>query len=94
MRANRSQRVIRNLLKTALLIINRLILQSPQNIINYISNESHIKIFHSIIEEIHQYIEETGSLQSNNVDNLRMVSKVKKSQPDTYVPTDDVVKEA
>ena len=41
-----------------------------------------------------KYLEETGSLQTNEADNLRRVLKVKKSKPDTCVPTDDVVKEA
>ena len=74
---------------------NGLVLTSPQNIIDYISRmKSTSKYPILALRRYIKYLEETGSLQTNEADNLRRVLKVKKSKPDTYVPSDEVVKEA
>ena len=96
MRANRYeknyQKSLENYLKK---YFNGLILTSPQNIIDYLSRMKTTSKYPILALRVYiKYLVETGQLQSNEADNLRRVLKVKKSQPDTYVPTDEVVKGA
>ena len=74
---------------------NGLVLTSPQNIIDYISRMKTTSKYPILaLRKYIKYLEEPGSLQSNDADNLRRVLKVKKFNPDIYVPTDEVVKQA
>ena len=96
MRANRFTKSYQKSLENDLIKhFNGLVLTSPQNIIDYLSRMKTTSKYPILaLRKYIKYLEETGSLQSNDADNLRRVLKVKKSQPDTYVPTDEVVKQA
>lgn len=74
---------------------NGLILSSPQNIIEYTSKMKTTSKYPILALRLYiKYLEETRQLSSEDATHLKKVLKVKKSKPDTYVPTDEKINEA
>jgi len=73
---------------------NGLVLSSPQNIIEYTSKMRTTSKYPILALRLYiKYLEETRQLSSEEATHLRKVLKVKKSKPDTYVPTDEKIRE-
>ena len=71
-----------------------LILNSPQNIIEYTSKMKTTSKYPILALRLYiKYLEEVGQITSEQGVQLKRVLKVKKSKPDNYVPTDDRIRE-
>ena len=72
-----------------------LVLNTPQNIVEYLSRMKTTSKYPILALRVYiKYLEETDQIKMEHSQHLKKVLKVKKSKPDTYVPTDDKVKEA
>lgn len=73
---------------------NGLILPSPQNIIDYTAKMRTTSKYSILALRLYiKYLEETRQLSSEDATHLKKVLKVMKSKPDTYVPTDEKIRE-
>lgn len=96
LKANRAdKRYIESLESYLTKYFTGLVLNTPQNIVEYISRMKTTSKYpiHALRLYI-KYLEETDQITTEHSQHLKKVLKVKKSKPDTYVPTDDKVKEA
>ena len=72
-----------------------LVLNTPQNIVEYVSRMKTTSKYPTLALRLYiKYLEETDQITTEHSQHLMKVLKVKKSRPDTYVPTDEKVKEA
>ncbi|MHB8561004.1 MAG: integrase [Thermoplasmataceae archaeon] len=72
-----------------------LMLSSPQNIIEYTSKMKTTSKYPILALRLYiKFLEETRQLTAEDATHLKKVLKVKKSKPDTYVPTDEKILEA
>ena len=72
-----------------------LVLNKPRNIVEYVSRMKTTSKYPILALRLYiKYLEETDQITTEHSQHLMKVLKVKKSRPDTYVPTDEKVKEA
>ncbi|MFG1460298.1 MAG: integrase [Thermoplasmataceae archaeon] len=96
LKANRAdKRYIESLESYLTKYFTGLVLNTPQNIVEYISRMKTTSKYPILALRLYiKYLEETDQITAEHSQHLKKVLKVKKSKPDTYVPTDDRVKEA